>query len=1414
MKKPSNDRNYENKDSLLGHKFKRKNNFDYQNDNDKFQNKNYNNKNNNIKHNNEPYYNNKVHFSNNYRRDINNYYNRSSNYSKKNHNNNNSQNFNSINNSEQTISLPILSKKDEIIKTIKSNRVIIISGNTGCGKSTQVPQYILENFPGSKILITQPRRIAAISIAKRLSFERNTKLGELIGYHVSMIPEYSLETKIFVKTTGVFLEELLHSNDKNEFFDYSHVIIDEVHERDLFVDLVLVLLKNYFKKNPDSNKKLILMSATISELQFANYLNDINMNKDVPIIRINEKWHEVLEFYIEDIIGKIVKSKKIKEDLIKRINDEKANCVSLSYEFPVYSESLFPIVAGIIETIKDNKGNSGILIFIPGFGEIQDLQEYLTDYFSDNDSFEFLILHSLVTDDEQEKVFKINRNKRKIILATNIAESSITISNIDYVIDFCLVKQTKFDENQNTSILQLKWCSKASCHQRKGRTGRVNKGYYFKLITKDLYKQFQAHQEPEILRTPLETPILKLKIYDEKQEPEIILSQSMDPPSQETIINTIFRLERMGAITDINFNMEEETNCENNYIETIDSNGVRKRKKIEKDNKINYSSGKITNVGEIFAQLPIDIKYSRLIVLSFALGQIDVGITLAAILSQERTLFLNSNKCNRISLYDSKNYFCNNQNCDFIACYIAYKFFCSKYRKDIINEKIDFDTRLNKRIKNYNEIKTFTKERNLDFKAIKEIIRLENDLKKRLSAIGMYSKHFEPKGEDLKSVNFIDKKASFILKIILSGTFYNQIFAPEYDNFQGVDNDINRTDNLDNRPQQELYTIRLYHLQNDEQDKLLQIFNAIVPGKISSNNYDENSEQLTIIFNDVESIRKILFITSASLKRNREIPVFKYVDKKIDEDKEGINRNYVADKTAIINLGKEPEYLYNLHFYDIYIGGEIFLEKDSINLTYIIKDHEELNKSKFVTDSYINKSGNNFKKFARFTSLLPRTQMFDKYMMLIFGPKFEMIAQRMENDNNDIFSHYTGFQSFEFFGTNYFDYDLGSSGRKKFVRNNYIKLDYLITNYHLKIINEIRYLINQMIKFKFESRGKNVDLSKIEFDELKDKYVQEADNILKKIKNLLDEPKYRYINDKKYQELFDYIQNYKRKTSRGEDNKMIKGEVNQNEIVQNEEKKTNEIYMGYINEIKELKTKINEKDFLQFHDPLIIKGEYHLTQSKMIKIKAKEDLIYKMFKDYNNILNRIKSLIYSKEAWLCCSKCFKDICSVNIPEKKNEKKGENKGEYAVLGAFLTCSLKTVGENKDKINKEDIESFKNKLYKNKIKFDDLFCCPTGDTIVGYIRNNQRYVYYGSNLVVKYPDLSEEIVEEEEYINGFRRINQKVKEIMIEKEKKEFKKQICCKLCGFTITKNVKEFKDHLNTKFHKEKMEELKKEFML
>ena len=1316
------------------------------------------------------------------------------------HNNNNG--YNKYNNNKEELDienndkkLPIFSKKKEIIEQIEKNRVIIVSGNTGCGKSTQVPQFIFEKNKNGKILITQPRRIAAISIAKRLSYEMKSKLGELIGYQVSMISHFSNDTKILVKTTGVFLEELLYNQLK-----YSYVLLDEVHERDIYVDLVLALLKNYFKEFPNSPIKLILMSATIAENEFAEYLKDINYNKEVPIIKVKEQWHEVCEFKLEDIIKRI-EGMNVNPELKKKVKEEKYNILNLNYDLPTYNESLFPVVAAIIESIDNNisyNKQSGILIFIPGFGEIHDLLDYLTNHFLeyDNNNLEFLVLHSSISDEEQEKVFQYS-NKRKIILATNIAESSITISNIDYVIDFCLVKQNRFDEEQNTSLLELRWCSKASCNQRKGRTGRVRKGKYFQLITKDLYEKFQNYQIPEILRSPLETPILKLKIYDENEEPEKILSQTMSPPSQEKIISTIFRLQRMGAIINLEFSSNNNDNKinDNEYEKIKEINDVviiKKNNNISKNKKkIEYKSGRITNIGKIFSNLNVDIKYSRLIIISYVLGQIEVGITLAAILSQERSLFLDSNKCQRDALYDSKKYFSLGQNCDFIACYTAFKKWCEKYKKEVVNENIEFDTKL-KNINGYKykEIKEYNKKNNLDIKVIKEIIRYENDLKKRLCKLNMYSKHFDT---DECIYNFKDNKTAFILKLILAGAFYDQIFIPKFNDFQSVENDTKD----ENGKLKYYHTLIFKELKEDNYKEFIEILEKLIEpeeGKILEKKYERDYELLTIKLSDIESVKKILFVTSLSIKRNNEIPIFVYKD----EEKK---------KKIFVKLTKAPEYIYSLNFFDVNKGSQIDISKDSLNLTYTIPNYEELIKTSFVTDSYINKSGNYFRKYARYTSLLPRVKMFDIFISLIFGPKYEMVAEeiKQENQKEKRYSHYIGFQSFEF--DNYYDSDLNNFNNENqhMMKTHFVKINYLITNFHLKKINEIRYKINQMIYFKFESAIENQILNKKEFDEIKKEYDNKTNCILKDIKGLIDCDKIKYINDKRYEMLYDYIENYNKNNKYiNNDNNMIEEDDEQDENINP--------YMGYINEIEEIKSKIKDNDFLQIQEPLMIQDEFFNHKEKIEKKILKEKRIKNIYSKYIQILNDMKSLIGSTEAWLCCPNCFQDICAVKInsPKQTNKKLGE----FIIQGSFINNSFKIIEKGKNYKNKEIIEKNLEELgFIKGMHYENLFCCAKEETVIGYVHKGERYIFCKSGLCVRYPDLKIEKVDEKEYMNNFENIKKKVEEIIKWKESDDFKKSLECKLCDFTVENKVGEFKKHLHDKFHKENMEELRKEFL-
>ena len=359
-------------------------------------------------------------------------------------------------------------------------------------------------------------------------------------------------------------------------------------------------------------------------------------------------------------------------------------------------------------------------------------------------------------------------------------------------------------------------------------------------------------------------------------------------------------------------------------------------------------------------------------------------------------------------------------------------------------------------------------------------------------------------------------------------------------------------------------------------------------------------------------------------------------------------------------------------------------------------------------------------------------------------------------------------------------------------------------------MNRIEARLEQLKK---ENGGNEND--KIEFEEKMKLYLKNADDILKKIKQLVDEPKIKYISDKKYIELYNYIDRFKRKFKKHnynpDDNEESKEDESERLKDDNKVEQKNEgIYSGYINEIKKLN--IKEEDFLQLHEPLLIMEEYYHSQQKRKELLNKENKLLKLYDDYNDVLNTIKSLAFNNEAWLCCSVCFSEICAIKKGSPKMTEK-KNIGEHLIEGAWIISSLRTVKENEDKIKEEQIKKFKEELNKNNIIYNDLFCCPKGETVIGYINKDERYIYYGSKLFVKYPDLNIECVFEEDYKNDFIQIHQKVEKILMAKEKKDFKKMICCKLCDFTVEKNIRQFNQHLLKKCHRERMEELKKEFL-
>ena len=398
-------------------------------------------------------------------------------------------------NTEKQISLlPIYKEKDSIISLLKSQKsnIIIIMGETGSGKTTQVPKIIYKNLPlNNKIIcITQPRRVAAISISMRVSEELNSPIGNLVGYSVRFKEKFSQNTKIKYVTDGMLVRECIIDKYLSK---YSYIILDEIHERSIHSDILLSICKDLILNNKRNDLKLIIMSATLNPNKFLNYFN-INNNNLV-----------------------IVKGRTFPVQVYNLIKEPSKNPINNYIDM-----SLSCIMQILIsDDIEYKKGD--ILVFLPGQEDIEDLQELLNSrkeilknkFPEKNIFFKVLPLYSSMPYNEQMKIFipiypidgKITR---KIILSTNIAETSLTIKNIKFIIDCGFFKMRKYIHKLNIDTLQINQISKNSAIQRTGRAGRESEGKCFRLYSEETYNKFNEYTEPEILRINLRNVIIQL----------------------------------------------------------------------------------------------------------------------------------------------------------------------------------------------------------------------------------------------------------------------------------------------------------------------------------------------------------------------------------------------------------------------------------------------------------------------------------------------------------------------------------------------------------------------------------------------------------------------------------------------------------------------------------------------------------------------------------------------------------------------------------------------------------------------------------------------------------------------------------------------------------------------------------------
>ncbi|WP_454775959.1 ATP-dependent RNA helicase HrpA [Janthinobacterium tructae] len=425
--------------------------------------------------------------------------------------------------------LPVSGRRAEIAKALMENQVIIVSGETGSGKTTQLPKICLELGRGQKGMIghTQPRRIAASSTAKRIAQELGTPLGETVGFKVRFTDTLSRGASVKLMTDGILLAE---TQTDPLLKNYDTIIIDEAHERSLNIDFLLGYLKQLLPRRPDL--KIIITSATIDAERFSRHFG--TPGKPAPVIEVSGRLYQVE-----------VRYRPVEREQVAMPGAANADKPGQRTAAAREKRDLMDaVVDGVEELCRIGSGD--VLVFLPGEREIRDCAEALRKHHPPH--VEILPLFARLSAEEQERVFKTS-NARRIVLATNVAETSLTVPGIRYVVDAGLARVKRYSYRNKVEQLQVEPIAQSAANQRAGRCGRVADGVCIRLYEEQDYLLRPKFTEPEILRSSLAAVILRMKslhLTDVETFPFI------EPPLARAVADGYQLLQELGAVDEVN----------------------------------------------------------------------------------------------------------------------------------------------------------------------------------------------------------------------------------------------------------------------------------------------------------------------------------------------------------------------------------------------------------------------------------------------------------------------------------------------------------------------------------------------------------------------------------------------------------------------------------------------------------------------------------------------------------------------------------------------------------------------------------------------------------------------------------------------------------------------------------------------